>query len=57
MDDGDDGIVCNGLSHVTLVSGDLAPSVFLLKDSLGSPLEVFRLSLYSQAIEKPPRLF
>lgn len=56
MDVQDDGIVCNGLSHPTLIAGDICSPPFLSEHSLSHYSDNVQSSLYSKAIEKPPRI-
>jgi hypothetical protein len=55
MDDEVEGIICHGLSHITVLPGDANPSVFLTAGLHAHSYDIFRQSVYSKAIEKPPR--
>jgi hypothetical protein len=56
MDDEVEGIVCHGLSHITILPGDAHPSVFLTVDLHAHSYDGLQTSVYSKAIDKPPRL-
>jgi hypothetical protein len=56
MDGQEMGIVCHGLSHPTLVTEDIAFPVFAGGNFLVFHPDDFHSSVYTDAIEKPPRL-
>jgi hypothetical protein len=56
MDDGVEGIVCHGLSHITILPGSGHSSVFLTAALHAHSYDGLQASVYSKAIDKPPRL-
>ncbi|MEJ2695976.1 MAG: hypothetical protein P8013_04945 [Candidatus Sulfobium sp.] len=56
MEDETEGIVCHGLTHITLVEKGILSSTSASDNFDGFPYDALPSSVYSKAIEKPPRL-
>lgn len=55
MDDDVEGVICHGLTHITLTEGETDPSIFLSKNFHKLSCSIHKSPVYFKAMEKPPR--